>query len=95
MARKLKRLQKVSFTPSEWEVVELLSVPPYRTYKQVAALLTKLHPKHPVTEDAVKQRMSGAGDRYTRCKSYCNLYERFDRRRRRIRKGLPVAKEQS
>lgn len=79
--------QIVTFTAAEQEVVDEASEPPYRSYARIAAALTFRHPDDPVTESAVKKRMSRARGRYYACKGYANLWERYTRRRRQLRRG--------
>lgn len=85
--RKGGRLKIVWFTPAEQEVIELAWAAPFRTYREIGEILTKRHPRHPVSEAAVKQRMSGLGIRCLRAKALWNHYYEGTRARRRLRRG--------
>lgn len=84
---------EISLTVKQQEVVDLAGEPPFKTYAEIARVLTERHPEEPVTEGAVKQRMSRTGMTYHKAKNYCNFWENFRRRRRLIRRGKILIEE--
>ncbi|HEV2120605.1 MAG TPA: hypothetical protein VGS11_10965 [Candidatus Bathyarchaeia archaeon] len=87
-ARRRGASDRIGFTPREQEIIEVGSLPPYKTYREIAEILTKTHPRDRVTEAAVKNAMSRAGYRALRANSYQKKWYAFAGLRRRLRRGI-------